>query len=132
MRVIALLSLLFGFLGLMLLDGQTFTHAAMGVLFGAAAIVCGLGSARRDFAKAAYRWEGRILAGLGLVLVVVCVVRIPSAYRFQAKFNERSRRQPEADQKSRIANPQRVAKGWEPVGSETNQLPRPGASRRSP
>ena len=103
MRVIALLSLILGFMGLMLLDGQTFTHAVFGILFGAAAFGCGLGSARKDFSNAVCRWEGRIMAGLGLVLVVVCVVQLPSAYRFQTKFNERSKRQ--QDQRPRSANP---------------------------
>jgi hypothetical protein len=93
MRVIALLSLLFGLVGLMLLDGQTFTHAVTGILFGAAAFGCGWGSARKDFSNLACRWEGRIMAVLGLVLVVICVVRLPSAYRFQARFNERSKSQ---------------------------------------
>jgi hypothetical protein len=89
MRVVALLSLLFGFMGLMLLDGQTFTHAVMGIIFGAAAFGCGLGSARKDFSNVLCRWEGRVMAGLGLVLVVVCVAYLPSAYRTQTRFNER-------------------------------------------
>jgi hypothetical protein len=92
MRVIALLSLLFGFIGLMLLDGQTFTHAAEGLVCGVAAVVCGLVSARRDHSNATCRWEGRIMASLGLVLALFCVVQLPSAYQFQTKFNERSKK----------------------------------------
>jgi tellurite resistance protein TehA-like permease len=87
MRVIALLSLLFGSLGLGLLDGQTFTHAVMGVIFGAAAFTCSLKSARKDLSKT-YRWEGRVMAALGMILVIACLVQLPSAYRFQKKFNE--------------------------------------------
>jgi hypothetical protein len=81
---------------LLLLDGQTFTHAVMGIIFGAAAFGCGLASARKDFSNVAGRWEGRIMAGLGLALIIVCVVYIPMAYHTQAKFNERSK-----DQKNR-------------------------------
>ena len=92
MRVIALLSLLFGFVGLMFLDGQTFTHAAEGLACGAAAAVCGLVSARRDHSDATRRWEGRIMAVLGLVLALFCAVQLPSAYQFQAKFNEQSKK----------------------------------------
>jgi predicted phage tail protein len=91
MRVIALLSLLFGFMGEMLLDGQTFTHAVFGIIFGAAAITCGLSSAHRDRANATCLWEGRIMAALGLALAVFCVIQLPSAYRFQTKFNDRSK-----------------------------------------
>src|SRR6267154_2674411 len=90
MRVIALLSLMFGFMGLMILDGQPFSHAVMGVLFGVAAVGCGFGSARRDRANAQCRWEGRIMGILGLILIVVCVVQLPSSYRFQSRFNQRS------------------------------------------
>ena len=103
MRVAALLSLLFGFMGLMLLDGQTFTHAVMGIVFGVAAAGCGFGSARKDFSNVTCRWEGRMMAALGLVLVVICIVQLPSAYRFQTKFNERSKSQ--QNQKPRSANP---------------------------
>jgi hypothetical protein len=92
MRVIALLSLLFGFLGLMLLDGQIFTHAVEGLVFGVAAVVCGLVSARREYSNVIRRWEGRIMAALGLVLALFCVVQLPLAYQFQTKFNERSKK----------------------------------------
>jgi hypothetical protein len=86
MRVIALLSLLFGFIGLGLLDGQTFTHAVMGIVFGAAAVTCGMASARRD---PAHRWEGWIMAALGAGLGLWCIVLLPSGYRFQKQFNDR-------------------------------------------
>jgi len=90
MRVIALLSLVFGFTGLLLLDGQTFTHAVMGLIFGVAAFACGFGSARRDHASPICRWEGRIMGALGWILIVVCVVQLPSSYRFQTRFNKKS------------------------------------------
>ena len=82
MRAIALLSLLFGFMGLMLLDGQTFTHAVTGVVCGVAAVLSGLASARKDYADEGRRWLGRIMAGAGFALALFCVIRLPSAYRF--------------------------------------------------
>src|SRR4051812_17604734 len=86
MRPIALLCLLFGFIGLGLLDGQTFTHAVMGVVFGAAAVACGMASARRD---PPHRWEGWIMAGLRVCLGIWCIIQLPSAYVFQKRFNDR-------------------------------------------
>src|SRR5450756_550540 len=91
MRVIALLSLLFGFMGMMLLDGQVFTHAVMGICFGIAAMWNGLASARKDYADQGRRWLGRIMAALGLVLALFCAIQLPSGYRFEKKFNARSR-----------------------------------------
>ncbi|HSY17410.1 MAG TPA: hypothetical protein VK815_03710 [Candidatus Acidoferrales bacterium] len=91
MRVIALLSLFLGFMGMMLLDGQTFTHAVMGIIFGIAAIWGGLASARKDHAIAERRRLGRIMAALGLVLALFCAIQLPSGYRFQERFNARSR-----------------------------------------
>ena len=88
MRVVAVISLFLGFLGLTLLDGQTFTHAVMGIAFGLVAIGCGVASARKHLSNATNRWEGRVLAALGLLLVIVCAVQLPTAYRFQHKFNE--------------------------------------------
>jgi hypothetical protein len=89
MRVVALLSLMFGFMGLGYLDGQPFFHGIMGIIFGVAAVGCGFGSARRDFAKALCRWEGRIMGVLGLLLITICVVLLPSSYRIQTRFNQR-------------------------------------------
>ena len=85
MRVIALLALIFGLTAQFLLDGQTFSHAVLGIFCGIAALVCGLESARRD---RLHRWEGRAMAGLGVALGIWCVV-LPSAYRFQQQFNSR-------------------------------------------
>jgi len=85
MRVIALLSLMFGFLGLGYLDGRPFFHALVGLLFGVAAFGCGFGSARRDRANLTCRWQGRIMGVLGLMLLVVCVARLPSSFRIQQR-----------------------------------------------
>jgi hypothetical protein len=92
MRVISLLSLFFGFMAQLLLDGQTFTHAVFGVVCGIAAVVGGLVSARKDYANEIRRWLGWIMASLGLVLAIFCVIQLPSAYKFQTKFNERTKR----------------------------------------
>ncbi len=97
MRPIALLCLLFGFMGLRLLDGQTFTHAVTGLAFGAVAVACGLVSARRD---PPHRWEGWIMAGLGVCLGVWCIIQLPSAYVFQKQFNERNKQRRQQNEKS--------------------------------
>jgi hypothetical protein len=92
MRVIALLALLFGFMTGMILDGQTFSHAVLGIVCGIVAALSGLTSVRKDYSDKGRRWLGRIMAGLGLALALFCAVQLPSAYRFQAKFNERSKK----------------------------------------
>lgn len=90
MRVIAWLSLFFGFVGLMLLDGQTFFHAVMGIICGVVAMGSGLACARKDYANGGRRWGGRGVAILGLGLTAFCAIQLPSAYKFQNKFNARS------------------------------------------
>ena len=100
MRVAALLSLVFGLLGLMLLDGQVFTHAVMGIICGGVAIGCGLASARKDRSSTEGRWVGRALAGLGLLLTLFSAAQLPGAYEFQTKFNKRSAGQRERQEKS--------------------------------
>jgi peptidoglycan/LPS O-acetylase OafA/YrhL len=88
MRVIALLCLLFGFVIQPLLDGQVFTHAVLGIVCGCVALACGLASARED---PPHRWEGRIMAILGVALGVWCLISLPGTYERQKRFNERSR-----------------------------------------
>jgi len=90
MRVVALLSLIFGFIGLQLLDGQVFTHAVMGVVFGVLAIAGGMWSAWRDRLDKACLRTGRVLAALGVLLLGLSVVQLPGAYERQARFNGRS------------------------------------------
>jgi len=89
MRVIALLGLIFGFMMQMLLDGQIFTHAVIGIVCGVAAVGCGLASSRKH---PRYRWEGWIMAGLGFALGVWCIVMLPHTYERQEKFNDRTRK----------------------------------------
>src|SRR2546429_7063745 len=101
MRIIALLALLFGFFAQMLLDGQVFTHAVFGILCGVAALTCGLAAGRKD---PSHRWEGRIMAGLGFTLGVWCLVMLPSAYRFQEKFNGRREQRQKIEEQKRTAN----------------------------
>jgi hypothetical protein len=103
MRVIAFLGLVFGTIIQTFLDGQTFTHAVVGIIGGIAAILGGLGSARKDYADRGARWLGWIMAGLGLVLVIFCIVQAPSACKFQAKFNERSRQAREREMAKTMA-----------------------------
>jgi hypothetical protein len=85
MRVIALLCLIFGFVMQGVLDGQTFTHAVLGVVFGTVAAACGLLTTRKD---PAHRFVGRFIAVMGVGLGVWCIAVLPSAYRFQKQFNE--------------------------------------------
>jgi len=85
MRVAALLCLILGFVIQGLLDGQTFTHAVLGIVFGAVAVACGLASARND---PPHRLEGYIMAFMGLALGIWCIIMLPSAYRFQEHFNQ--------------------------------------------
>ena len=99
-RVVALLALLFGFMTQMLLDGQTFTHAVFGIVCGVVAVACGLYSARTDRPN---RWEGRIMAGLGLALGIWCIVMLPSAYRLQEKFNGRREQRQKMEEKNKPA-----------------------------
>jgi hypothetical protein len=91
MVILAWVSLFFGFVGLMILDGQTFSHAIMGIFCGTVAIGSGLACARKDHADGGRRWGGWGTAFLGLGLAVFCIIQLPSSYRFQEKFNIRSR-----------------------------------------
>lgn len=109
MRIVALLSLFFGLLGLMLLDGQVFTHAVQGIICGTIAIGCGEASARKARSSAMRRWIGHSLAALGLLLLAFSVTQLPGAYQFQTKFNERSRGQ--MPQKPKLANPSNALDG---------------------
>jgi len=127
MRVVALLCLLFGFMGLGLMDGQTFTHAVMGLVFGAVAVACGMASARRD---PPHRWEGWIMAALGVVLGLWCIVLLPSAYRFQKEFNGR-REQRRHEEATPANKPAAGNAGIAPrltIGRHWPGVPEPGRS----
>ena len=87
MNALALLALMFGFTGMMLLDGQVFTHAMIGIVCGVVAAVYGVVLARRGREP---RWTGWTFAVPGLALASWCGIASPSAYRFQEKFNTRS------------------------------------------
>jgi hypothetical protein len=88
MHAIALLALAFGFTGMILLDGQVFTHAVTGIVCGTVSIVCGIALIQRDRDR---RWIGWVIAALGLGLAIWCGIEAPSAYPRQEKFNRRSR-----------------------------------------
>jgi hypothetical protein len=87
-RVLALLSLMFGVTGLMLLDGQVFTHAMTGIFCGVVAAVCGVVLIRRERES---HWTGWTFLCLGLTLAIWCATESPSAYGFQERFNNMSR-----------------------------------------
>ena len=80
MNALALLALMFGFGGMMLLDGQVFTHAMVGIVCGLVAAACGVVLARRGREP---RWIGWSFAVLGLALTIWCAIESPSAYRYQ-------------------------------------------------
>lgn len=91
MRAIALLSLFFGFLMPRILDGQPFTNTIFGIVCGCLAILCGLASKPVKGSGNQGLWEGRIMAGLGLALVVFLTTQLSEARRFQTKFNNRKK-----------------------------------------
>ena len=86
MHALALLALMFGFTGMMLLDGQVFTHAMIGIVCGVVAVSCGVVLVRRGRESRFFGW---LFAVLGLALTIWCGIESPSAYRFQEKFNGR-------------------------------------------
>jgi len=55
MRIIALLSLMFRFIEMMILDGQPFSHAVIGVIFDVAAIGCGFASSQKNQTNTQYQ-----------------------------------------------------------------------------
>ena len=48
------------------------------------------------------------MAALGLMLALFCVVQLPSAYQFQTKFNERSKKAREMRESKPTPNSQRI------------------------
>lgn len=89
MRPVALLCVLFGGLGQMVLDGQVFTHAVLAIVFGLLATICGLLSAGRE---PQHRHVGWGLGFLGAVVTLWGVWTIPGSYERQQRFNGRQKR----------------------------------------
>jgi hypothetical protein len=83
--IAAVVCLLIGIGFPLLLNGQTFTNSVLGIVFAGAAV--GLAWDWRDYE--ARRTARRIVAVLGVLLGVVLVAQLPSAYRFQRGFNRR-------------------------------------------
>lgn len=81
MRVLALLSLVVGFCLQFLLNGQPYSNAWGGMLCGAIAATCGWIAARTDR-------ERKVFVGLGALLIVLCGVVMPGAWREQDRFNK--------------------------------------------
>jgi hypothetical protein len=101
MRIIALFSLLFGFMAQLIVAGQPYFSAVFGIVCCVIAIGCGVGAARLD---PPHRWEGRILAGLGLALGVWCIVLLPSAYRYEEKIKARRKQRQKMEEQSGPTN----------------------------
>jgi hypothetical protein len=101
MHAIAFLALVFGLMGMMLLDGQVFTHALTGIVCGMVSVVCGVVLSRRGRDP---RWTSWMIAAMGLGLAIWCGIEAPSAYGRQKKFNDRSREHREHREKVRAPN----------------------------
>jgi hypothetical protein len=101
MNAVALLALIFGFGGMMLLDGQVFTHAMVGIVCGFIATACGVVLARRGREP---RWIGWSFLVLGLALAIWCGIESPSAYRYQEKFNGRREQRQKMEQREGAPN----------------------------
>ena len=84
MRIIALLTLILGFLAQLILDGQVFDHALFGVLCGLITFTCCIILLRKQS-----KWGIKILAGFGLLLLVLSLLNLPSTYRNQKQFNNK-------------------------------------------
>jgi hypothetical protein len=104
MKALAFLALVFGVLGMMLLNGQFFNNAIIGAVCGTTAFVCGLGAAKKDRADKTRVWEGRIMAALGLAMTIGCLVAMPSAHKAQTRWNERTRKILEKVKETRETN----------------------------
>lgn len=92
MRAVALISLFFGFLMPRMLDGQPYTNTIFGIVCGCIAILCGLASKPVKGSEKQGQWEGRIMAGLGLILAVFLTTQLPEARRVQTKFDNQKKR----------------------------------------
>jgi len=125
MQVIAILALIFGFMVQGILDGQTFAHAVLGIVGGLLAVTGGLVSVRQHNADAGRIWTGWTMAILGLGLALWCSIQLPSAYRFEKKFNERSRKAHEMATETKlqpVPSPptNSISAGGPNIGSITN------------
>jgi ABC-type Mn2+/Zn2+ transport system permease subunit len=89
MRIIALIALVSGVACGFILDGQVFNHAVIGLLCGVVATACAFGLARTRRMNGKSRTGVWIMACLGLAMVAICLLSLPSAYRSQEKFNKR-------------------------------------------
>lgn len=89
MRPVALLCVLLGGLGQLLLDGQVFTHAVQAMVLGLLATICGLLSAGRE---PQHRHVGWVLGFLGAVVTLWGVWTIPGSFERQQRFDGRQKR----------------------------------------
>jgi hypothetical protein len=82
----AIVLLLVGLMFPLLLNGQTFTNSIIGICFlvGSAVMsVCDL--ARTDRYAAPFK----VFLGLAVLLILILLIRLPTEYAFQTRFNQR-------------------------------------------
>ncbi|GEM_PF-2237784 len=89
MRIIAAIALVSGFSCGLILDGQVFDHAVFGLGSGVVATACAFVLSRKYRMTGKPRTGARVMVCLGLVLVAICLLSLPTAYRSQEKFNQR-------------------------------------------
>jgi len=89
LRITPVVALLSGLFSGLILDGQVFDHAVFGLACGRVATACGLALGRKYGRIGKPLMGAWIMAGLGLILAVVCLLGLPSAKLSQDKFNKR-------------------------------------------
>lgn len=114
MRVVALFAILGGFMLQLMPAGTPFATALFGVFCGITAIACGLASAQQD---PPHRAIGRGMAGLGVLLAIICLTILPSAYREQKELDAhravripRRSRPPQSNEEMKLSAKRLMAK----------------------
>jgi hypothetical protein len=90
LRVMQLICLLVCFAFLLVRKGEPFTHCLEGIFFAGLLIACGLANIYGTSSPTG-RLAGRILAVLGLILVLWLGMQLPAAYRAERELNQQSR-----------------------------------------
>ena len=85
--IIVLICLCVGVLPLLLLDGQTFTNALAALFFYLVAIVLCARFARDQRTPQGQKRAWRLATTLVALLALWILLTLPSAYRFQKRFN---------------------------------------------
>ncbi len=87
MHAAALICLILGVLFPLLLNGQTFTNSLIGIAFSSTSVALCVAAERKTHSIRETTWRGRVIAALGVLLAVMLLVQLPSAYTFQSFFN---------------------------------------------